>query len=168
MGAETARPLDSWPPGQSEVVAVVVGVIAVNVVGATPAAVSGAGSPWFQALTKPAIYPPAWLFGVAWTVMFTLLGAALALVWLADGEGRRFAFAAFAVQMGLNVAWSPAFFALRDLWVALAVIVALWVAIVGTIYAFDRVDRRAAALLVPYLLWVTFAAVLNYRFIAVN
>jgi tryptophan-rich sensory protein len=78
------------------------------------------------------------------------------------------ALAAFVGQMVLNVAWTPAFFAAENLLAGLVVIVALWPAVLGTIWAFNRVDRRAAALLVPYLAWVTFAALLNYRFLALN
>ncbi|WP_436928744.1 TspO/MBR family protein [Halosimplex halobium] len=178
--AET-RALGADQEGRRPAVAVVAGVVAVNLVGAAPAVLSGPGSPWFQTLVKPAIYPPPWLFGVVWTLLFTLMGVALALVWLADGGGtveesrssdgwtdRRVALAAFAGQMVLNVAWTPAFFAAENLLAGLVVIVALWPAVAVTIRAFDRVDRRAAALLVPYLVWVTFAAVLNYRFLALN
>jgi len=160
------------------------GILLVNLVGAVPAVLSGPGSPWFQSLAKPSIYPPPWLFGVVWTLLFTLIGVALALVWLADGRAtdadgsasadrdgwtaRRVALAAFAGQMALNVAWTPAFFAAENLLAGLVVIVALWPAVGATIWAFDRVDRRAALLLVPYLAWVTFAAVLNYQFWALN
>jgi tryptophan-rich sensory protein len=174
--AET-RTIGSGGWGRERVLTVVAGVLLVNLVGAAPAVLSGPGSPWFQALAKPAIYPPPWVFGVVWTALFTLLGVAVALVWLAgdasepaDGQwsARRAALAAFVGQMVLNVAWTPAFFAAENLLAGLVVIVALWPAVVATIWAFDRVDRRAAALLVPYLAWVTFAAVLNYRFLALN
>lgn len=146
------------------------GVVLVNVVGAAPAVLSGPGSPWFRGLAKPAIYPPGWVFGVVWTLLFTLLGVAVALVWLDGRETRagRVALGLFVGQMCLNVAWTPAFFAARNLLAGLAVIVALWPAVLATVVAFDRVDRRAAALLVPYLAWVTFAAVLNYRLWALN
>ncbi|WP_436908759.1 TspO/MBR family protein [Halosimplex marinum] len=176
--------------GRRTIGTAVAGVVLVNLVGAAPAVLSGPGSPWFQGLAEPAIYPPPWLFGVVWTLLFTLMGVAVALVWLADGRradtataggadgtgkgtgdgwtARRVALAAFAGQMVLNVAWTPAFFAAENLLAGLAVIVALWPAVAATIWAFDRVDRRAAALLVPYLAWVTFAAVLNYQFWAIN
>ncbi|QPV64647.1 tryptophan-rich sensory protein [Halosimplex litoreum] len=175
------RTIGSGGWGRERVLTIVAGVLLVNLVGAAPAVLSGPGSPWFQALAKPAIYPPPWVFGVVWTALFTLLGVAVALVWLTDGRGtggpntdgngwtaRRVALAAFVGQMVLNVAWTPAFFAAENLLAGLVVIVALWPAVVATIWAFDRVDRRAAALLVPYLAWVTFAALLNYRFLALN
>jgi tryptophan-rich sensory protein len=143
-------------------------VVAVNVVGAVPALVAGPDSAWFRALEKPALYPPPVVFGVVWTVMFTLMAVALWLVWRRDADGRRLAIGLFVVQMAVNVAWTPVFFALEAIAAALAVIGLLAVLVAATIVAFDRVDRRAAALLVPYLLWVCFAAVLNYRFLQLN
>ena len=145
-------------------------VLLVNVVGAAPALLAGPNSPWFQQLAKPALYPPPWVFGVVWTALFTLLGVALALVWLAGSKRRdvRVAVALFALQMAFNVAWTPTFFALENLLLGLAVIVSLWPLVLATIVAFASVDRRAAVLVVPYLLWVTFAAVLNYQFWVLN
>jgi len=152
------------------VLTAVAAVVLVNVVGATPAILAGPDSAWFRSLATPALYPPPWAFGVVWTLLFTLMGVALALVWLDARRTRagRVALALFVGQMVLNVAWTPAFFAAKNLLAGLVVIVALWPAVLATIVAFDRVDRRAAALLVPYLAWVTFAAVLNYRFWALN
>jgi benzodiazapine receptor len=138
-------------------------VLLVNVVGAAPALLAGPDSAWFQALEKPALYPPPVVFGIVWTALFTLMGVALWLVWGSDAEGRQVAIALFAAQMAFNVAWTPVFFAREALLVALGVIGALWVLVAVTIVAFDRVDRRAAALLVPYLLWVSFAFFLTYR-----
>jgi len=135
-------------------------VVVVNAVGAAPSLVAGADTSWIE---EPWFFPPTIAFPVVWTLLFTLMGVALFLVWR-RGAGRRdvkLALAAFAVQMALNVAWTPVFFGLQAPGPGLAIILALWVAIVATIAAFDRVDRRAAALLVPYLAWVTFAAVLN-------
>jgi len=136
-------------------------VLLVNVVGALPAVFFGADTNWFE---EPWFFPPTVVFPVVWTLLFTLLGVALFLVWRGDADrGRtRVAYAAFAVQFVLNLAWTPAFFGLRRPDLGLVVIVGLWVAVVGTVVAFDRVDRRAALLCVPYLGWITFAAVLNY------
>lgn len=149
---------------------VVAGVLLVNVVGAAPAVLAGPDSAWFRALEAPALYPPGWVFGVVWTALFTLLGVAVSLVWLSGPERRpvRLAVGLFALQMAVNVAWTPAFFAFENLLAGLVVIVSLWPLVVATTVAFVRVDRRAGLLLVPYLLWVTFAAVLNYRFLVVN
>ena len=136
-------------------------IIGVNAIGAAPSFVAGADTSWIE---EPWFFPPTIAFPIVWTLLFTLMGVALFLVWR-RGTGRRdvkLALGAFAVQMALNVAWTPAFFGLQMPGLGLAIILALWVAIAATIAAFDRVNRRAAALLVPYLAWVTFAAVLNY------
>ncbi|WP_225335665.1 TspO/MBR family protein [Halomicrobium urmianum] len=145
-------------------------VLAVNAVGAAPALLAGPDTAWFAALEKPAIYPPGWAFGVVWTLLFTLMGLALYLVARRglSTPGVRTALALFVVQMAVNVTWTPTFFAAQDLLAGLAVIVVLDVLVAATILAFDRVDRRAALLLVPYLAWVLFATLLNYRFFALN
>jgi len=144
-------------------------VLLVNLVGVTPAALGGPGSVWFGNLAKPAIYPPPSIFGVVWTILFTMLGVALYLVWRAENDPeRRLALGLFAAQMAVNVAWTPAFFKAQNLALALGVIVVLLLLVVPTTVAFWRVRRRAGLLLVPYLLWVAFAAVLNYRFLAIN
>ncbi|MFC7213438.1 TspO/MBR family protein [Saliphagus sp. GCM10025334] len=137
-------------------------VIGVNVLGGLPAVLGGPDSAWFRSLEKPAYYPPEIAFPVVWTLLFTLMGLALWLVWRSSRDGRRLALGLFAVQLAFNVAWTPVFFRLEEVAAALVVIVALWVLLVATIAAFRRVNRRAAALLVPYLAWVTFAALLNY------
>ncbi|QZY00643.1 TspO/MBR family protein [Halobaculum rubrum] len=144
-------------------------ILAVNVAGAVPAVLGGPDSAWFAALTKPAIYPPSWLFGVVWTALFTLSAVAVWLLVRAEpSAARRLALGAFVLQFAFNVAWTPTFFAFQRIAAALAIIVVLAVLLAGTVAAFARVDRRAAALLVPYLAWVCFAAVLNYRFLALN
>ncbi|WP_276272094.1 TspO/MBR family protein [Haloarcula litorea] len=154
---------------RADALRLVAAVLLVNLVGAAPAALGGPNSAWFQSLTEPAIYPPPWLFGVVWTLLFTLLGGALFLVWRAERtRRRRLALALFVGQMALNVAWTPVFFRAQDLGAALAVVLALLVVLLPTVWAFDRVDRRAALLLVPYVGWVAFASVLNYRFLVVN
>ena len=143
-------------------------VVLVNLVGAAPSAVASPDTPWFRALDKPWFYPPTIAFPVVWTLLFTLLGVALWLVWRSDADGRRLALGLFVAQMGVNVVWTPAFFGLEAPLVALGVIVVLWGLVVGTILAFRRIDRRAAALLIPYLAWVTFAAVLNFELWRLN
>jgi len=144
--------------------------VLVNLIGAVPTILAGPDTTWFRDLTKPALYPPDWAFGVAWTLLFTLIGIALFLVWRAGTDRRavRIAIGLFAVQMAFNVAWTPVFFGLQAPLPALGVIGALAVLVCATIVAFDRVDRRAAVLLVPYLAWVLFATYLNYEFWRLN
>jgi len=145
-------------------------VILVNAVGAAPALLGGPESDWFRALEKPWFYPPGAAFGVVWTVLFTLLGVALYLVWRegTDDAAVRVALGLFALQFAFNVVWTPAFFLLQHLGLALAVIVVLFSLATATARAFARVDRRAGALLVPYLVWIAFAAALNYAILTLN
>lgn len=128
-----------------------------------------ADSLWFESLTKPAIFPPPQWFGIAWTVLYVMMGFALALVCAAWGaRGRTAALSAFGVQFALNLAWSPIFFGAHQITAALVVIVALAIALTVTIALFGKVRKLAAALLIPYLGWVLFASVLNYRFLQLN
>ena len=125
---------------------------------------------WYAAFVNPALHPPAWVFGPVWTVLYILMGIALYLVW-SKGWGRKdvkVGMAIFSVQLVLNVLWSYLFFGLQSPLLALAGIVVLWIAILMTIGAFYRVSTPAAALLVPYLLWVSFAAYLNYGIYLLN
>lgn len=130
---------------------------------------SGPGNPWFDALIKPAIYPPPATFGIVWSLLYLMMGIALAMVCAAWGaRGRSVAIAAFAAQFTLNLAWTPVFFAAHQMTAALVVIVALALAIMVTIMLFWRVRRAAALLLIPYLAWVIFAGALNYEFLRLN
>ncbi|MDE2038021.1 MAG: tryptophan-rich sensory protein [Patescibacteria group bacterium] len=125
---------------------------------------------WYAALAKPSFAPPNWLFGPVWTVLYLLMGVAAFLVWKKgwNGAGVRRALGAFLLQLALNALWSAAFFGLRSpLW-GLADIAALWLAIVATMVLFYKVSKPAAWLLLPYLLWVSFAACLNYSLWTLN
>lgn len=124
---------------------------------------------WYPTLAKPAFTPPSWVFGPVWTTLYLLMGVALYLVWQSDrGRLRRAALALFAVQLVLNAGWTLVFFGERAIFGGLVVIVALLAAILATIATFARIDRRAAALLVPYLLWVSFATALNVELWRLN
>ncbi|MCB2047210.1 MAG: tryptophan-rich sensory protein [Novosphingobium sp.] len=125
---------------------------------------SGVESAWFSALEMPAIYPPSWLFGVAWTVLYALMGFALAVIAAAKGaRGRGAAVLMFVVQLVLNLAWSPMFFALHQITGALALIIVLDVAVLITIVLFWKVRRSAALLMLPYLAWILFATFLTWQ-----
>ncbi len=116
---------------------------------------------WYAALQKPWFTPPNWLFAPVWLVLYFLMGVALYMLW---GKGRqsRAALIAFGIQLVLNVAWSAVFFGAHELFYGFAVIAALWLAILATVAFCYRVSRSAAALLIPYVLWVTIASALNY------
>jgi tryptophan-rich sensory protein len=115
---------------------------------------------WYPLLNKPGFTPPDWLFGPVWTALYVLMGIAAWRVWCAKAKARE-ALALFGLQLVLNLAWSLIFFGLHGIGAAVAVIVVLEAAILATIAAFRKIDRLAAALLVPYALWVAFATVLN-------
>jgi benzodiazapine receptor len=125
---------------------------------------------WYAGLTKPSFSPPNWAFGVVWPILYVLMGIALATVLSAGMDRRevRIAAAVFGIQLVLNAAWSLIFFGLHRIDWALVEIVVLWLAILAAAYLFYRVSKGAAALLVPYLLWVSFAIVLNAGFWRLN
>lgn len=130
---------------------------------------SGADDPWFAELVKPAIYPPPITFGIVWSILYAVMGFALALVCSAWGaRWRPWAVLAFLVQFVLNLAWSPVFFARHDIQLALVLLVAIDIALLVTIWLFWKVRRSAAWLMLPYLGWVLFATVLNWQFLELN
>jgi len=123
------------------------------------------GSEWYyQVLMKPSWNPPDWLFAPVWTVLFIMMGTALYLV-VRDGLSRpgvKAAVAVYSLQLLLNLAWSALFFGMQSPFYAFLEIIVLWLAIVTTMVLFARQSRVAAYLLVPYLLWVSFASYLNF------
>jgi len=125
---------------------------------------AGSDAPgWYTKLEKPFFTPPGWLFGPVWTVLYLSMGVAAFWVWRRGLQSRavRTALAWFLAQLVLNALWTPVFFGFHRIGWAVAVILSLWFAIVGTIWRFREVSKGAALLLCPYLLWVSFAAVLN-------
>ncbi|WP_041407571.1 TspO/MBR family protein [Segniliparus rotundus] len=117
----------------------------------------------YAKLRQPPWAPPGWVFGPVWTALYTMMTVAAWLVWREEPrEGARPALRAYAVQLGLNAIWSPLFFGLGKRGAAFVDIVLLWGAIVATVRLFARRSPLAAALLVPYLAWATFATALNW------
>jgi tryptophan-rich sensory protein len=116
---------------------------------------------WYSGLAKPPWTPPSWVFGPVWTVLYAMMAVAGWLVWRRGVPASWLALRWFAVQLTLNVAWSAFFFGLQMPGLAVAEILALWVAIAATLRASWRVSRPAGVLLIPYLLWVSFAVALN-------
>ena len=118
---------------------------------------------WYSTLQKPTFNPPNWLFAPVWTVLFLLMGIALFLVWRKglQTQGVGIALIAFTIQLALNILWSILFFGLRSPLAGFVEIAVLWIAILVTILTFWRVSHLAAGLLIPYIVWVSFAAVLN-------
>ena len=125
---------------------------------------------WYVSLEKPSFTPPNWLFAPVWTVLFLLMGVSVFLVWRdrSGSQRGRVALAIFAIQLFLNILWSIVFFGFRSPLAGLIVILILWIAILSTILNFLKVSEVAGILLIPYILWVTFAAVLNASIFALN
>ena len=123
---------------------------------------SGAENGWYAALEKPAANPPGWVFPLAWTIFYAMMGFALAIVVHARGAAwRGLAIAAFVLQLVLNLAWSPMFFGLHEVTAAFWLLVLILAAALLTTLLFGQVRASAAWLMVPYLAWLCFAAALN-------
>ncbi|MFM7029081.1 MAG: TspO/MBR family protein [Chakrabartia sp.] len=130
---------------------------------------SGYANGWFVALNRPAIVPPGWVFGLVWSTLYVLLGLALAMILNARGAlGRGRALGLFSLQLGLNLAWSPLFFAFHQVSLALGLILLILALTIATSFAFASIRKAAAWLLVPYMVWLSFAAVLNYEIDRLN
>ena len=145
----------------------VAGLLVWLVVSFIAAAIGGAASiqagPFYTELARPDWAPPPAVFGPVWTVLYALMGIAAWLVWRVGGfRAARSALTLFLVQLAFNALWSWLFFAWQRGALAFADILLLWALIVATLIAFWRIRALAGALLVPYLLWVSFAAALNY------
>ena len=154
-----------------QVIALVVAVAICETAGLIGAAfTSDAVASWYPTLAKPSFNPPNWLFGPVWTTLYAMMGVAAFLVWREgfSASAVKVALAIFAVQLVLNVLWSIIFFGVHALLPAFIEIVVLWVMILVTIIAFWRVSPAAGALLMPYLAWVGFAALLNFSLWKLN
>jgi len=121
-------------------------------------------SDWYANLNKPFFNPPGWVFGPVWTVLYILMAVSAGLVWQRGlgGANVRLALALYLVQLVLNGLWTPLFFGAKMPLLAFINIVLLWAAIILAILAFFRISKIAALLMAPYLVWTTFAAVLNF------
>jgi len=140
-------------------------------------AASGAGAlfttpkigDWYATLNRPSFAPPNWVFGPVWTMLYAMMAVAAWLVWKREGVKQAvLPLGLFGVQLALNVLWSVLFFGMENPFAALMEILLLWLFILATTILFFRHSPLAGALLVPYLCWVSFAAVLNYGFWTLN
>lgn len=127
-------------------------------------------STWYQTLNKAPFNPPDWLFGPVWITLYLLMGISMFLVWREGLQNQRVkpAFILFIVQLVLNIAWSMVFFGMQSISGGLIVIIILWFLIILTIIRFKSISKVAAFLLVPYLLWVSFATVLTFYIYKLN
>ncbi len=131
--------------------------------------VSAIGS-WYQFLNKPAFSPPNWLFGPVWITLYALMGISFYLVWSGglNKKGVKFALGFFVAHLFVNASWSIVFFGLHNISLAFAVILILLAMIVVLIKLFRPLNRLASNLLIPYLVWVSIATILNYSLLVLN
>jgi len=123
---------------------------------------------WFKFLNKPFFSPPNWVFGPVWTILYIMMGISLYIVWTTNRHVSKLTYAFFGTQLALNTVWSAVFFGLRSISGGLMIIIGLWLAIAATIRKFHQVSKLASWLLAPYLVWVSFAIVLNYSLYRLN
>jgi tryptophan-rich sensory protein len=116
---------------------------------------------WYLTLNKPSWNPPSWLFGPVWTTLYVLMGIACYLIWKSEHPRKKQVLTLYFLQLFLNFLWSPAFFGVQNPMLGMLVIVPLWAAILACILLFRKINGWAALLMIPYLLWVSFATVLN-------
>lgn len=124
---------------------------------------------WYATLNQPSFNPPNWIFGPVWTTLYILMGISLFLIWKQDASKKRnLAISVFLLQLLLNFAWSFLFFYFNMIGLALLEIVVLWISIVVMMVLFYRIKPLASYINIPYLLWVTFATVLNASYYFLN
>jgi tryptophan-rich sensory protein len=125
---------------------------------------------WYAGLNKPSLNPPNWIFAPVWTILYIFMGVAFFLVWKETTETRRkiIAFAFFGAQLVLNLTWSIFFFGMKNPELALMNIILLVIALIATMISFYKISKKTLYLLIPYLLWISFASYLNYQIIVLN
>lgn len=142
-----------------------------------PLAVGFAGSfftanslDWYHTLQKPAFNPPDWVFAPVWIVLYLLMGVSAFLVWRKEPADTvvKVALTCFILQLVFNAIWTPIFFGMKQPLIAFGDIIMLWLAVAATIICFYRVSKISAVLLVPYIMWVSFAVILNVAICMLN
>lgn len=125
---------------------------------------------WYPHLVKPFFSPPNSVFGPVWTILYLLMGISFYLIWKKGNKIKkvREAMIFFGIQLGINAIWTPIFFGAHNILLALVVILILWIFILKTILSFSKINKTASYLLYPYILWVSFAAILNFSLWLLN
>ncbi len=116
---------------------------------------------WYVSLNKPSFSPPNWIFGPVWLTLYLMMGIAVYLNWIKNNKQAKFNVRLFFIHLFFNFIWTPIFFGAKNLFLALIVIFIIWLLIVTLIYNFQKVNKISSLLLIPYLLWVSFASILN-------
>jgi tryptophan-rich sensory protein len=144
-------------------------IIACNLIGASGALLGASDGDWYRNIKKPSFNPPSWIFGPVWTLLFTLMGVALYLVWTSPSSKiRTVALILFAVQFVFNVLWSYLFFGINKPGIAFAEILIMLGFIIATTVYFFKINKISGYLLIPYILWVSFASFLNFSIWRLN
>jgi translocator protein len=124
---------------------------------------------WYETLNRPSFNPPNWLFGPVWTTLYIIMGISMFLIWKQSASKKRnLAIFVFLLQMALNFVWSFIFFSFNMIGFALIEIILLWISIIVMLVLFYRIKPMAAYINIPYLIWVTFATVLNASYFLLN
>jgi tryptophan-rich sensory protein len=145
-------------------------ITACNIAGVAGALATSPNTVWFNTINKPSFQPPNWVFGPVWTLLYTLMGIAIYQFWREgfNTPERKKALGIFILQFTLNTGWSFVFFGMQQIGWALVEIIILWFAIVWCIQIFYTQQKIAAWLMIPYLLWVSFALFLNFTLWQLN
>jgi translocator protein len=155
---------------KSDIIKLVISILIPLALGAIAGRFTAQAVPdWYASLNRPSFNPPNWIFGPVWTVLYILLGISLFLIWKQiPSKQRNNALWIFSLQMFLNFIWSFVFFYFHQIGLALIVIIGLWISIIFMLISFYKIKPLAAYLNMPYLLWVTFASVLNAGYFTLN
>lgn len=140
------------------------------IVGGLSAFITSGNMDIYSQIVRPPLSPPSWLFPVAWSILYLLMGISLYLVWNSDADGnqKRIAFIIFGIQLFLNFIWSPIFFGGRQFLLAFIVLILMWIFTLGMIVSFYRISKPAGLLQIPYILWLSFAGYLNFAIYLLN
>lgn len=123
---------------------------------------------WYSSLQKPSWNPPNWLFGPVWTTLYSMMGISFGIILSSTNPERKRALTLFLIQFVFNLLWSYIFFNQHMIGLALLEILAMWIFILLSIFSFNRISKLAAILLIPYISWVSFAAILNFTIYRLN
>lgn len=123
---------------------------------------------WYTYLNKPSFSPPNWIFGPVWLILYFMMGIAAYLNWIKNSKQAKFNVQLFFIHLFFNLIWTPIFFGAKNLFLALIIIIIILFTIVAQIILFWKVNKTSSLLLIPYLLWVTFATCLNYAIWVLN
>lgn len=116
----------------------------------------------FMNMPQPPLSPPAWVFPIVWTILYVLMGIASYDIWVSESKGRGKALTLYGIQLAFNFFWSILFFNVKDYLFAFGWLMAMWLLIIMTAVSFYGIKKKAGYLLIPYIIWTTFAAYLNY------